>query len=306
MVALGFDDFDCGGVDGVGGDAWFDRVFCGGFGFEDSGVHFDDFVGDVVVDDAAGAVAVVVGGFDVGKEFDDDGLSCKQRALSSFVAVGSGWASGDDGAVGRGGVVFEEPDVDEAEHAFTGEGFVVEEELTCFVGGCIGDGFTGHFHAAFGDGLGVAEVVEFFGVFRTAIHDAEVWIAVDGDACFGDVVAVDRGEGAVDGDGFDSFLKETLSDGLGGFEFAVAGLPVFGFEVFWADDLVGAGGFFGAFDFDVSDHEEAVGLTFGWENDQGGGVAYSEADLVVEREVGHGGAGEDDGVVLFVISHGEP
>ena len=109
-------------------------------------------------------------------------------------------------------------------------------------------------------------------------------------------MAVDCGEGAVDGDGGDVFLGEALGDGLGGFEFAVAGLPVFGFEVFWADDLVGAGGFFGAFDFDVSDHEEAV---LAWENDEGGGVADGEADLVVEGEVGHGTACQDDGVVFI-------
>lgn len=163
----------------------------------------------------------------------------------------------------------------------------------------------GHLHAVFGDLLGVAEVVEFFGVLCAAVHDAQVWVAGDLDACFGDGVAVDCGEGAIDGDGGDVFLDETLGDGLGGFEFAVAGLPVFGFEIFWADDFVGAGGFFGAVHFDVSDHEEAVRLAFGWQNDECGGVAYCEADLVVEGEVGHGGAGEDDGVVLFLIGHGK-
>jgi len=77
LVAVGFDDFDCGGVYGVGGDACFGRVLGGGFGFYYGGVHFDDLIGDVAVDYAAGAVAVVVGGFDVGEEVDDDGLACK-------------------------------------------------------------------------------------------------------------------------------------------------------------------------------------------------------------------------------------
>jgi len=78
------------------------------------------------------------------------------------VAVGACFASGDDGAMGSGGAVFEEVDVDEFKHAFGGEGGAVVDELAGSVGGCVGDGFARHLHAAFGDFLGVAEMVEFF------------------------------------------------------------------------------------------------------------------------------------------------
>jgi len=115
-------------------------------------------------------------------------------------------------------------------------------------------------------------------------------------------VGVDGGEGAIGGDGGDIFLSEAFGDGLGGFELTVAGLPVLGFEVFWADDFVGSGGFFGAGHLDVSDHEEAVGA---WKDHESGGIADREADLVVEGEVGHGTARKNGGVVLVLIGHEE-
>lgn len=225
-VAIGFDDLDCLCVDRIGGDTRPGRFLSGGLCFKNSRVHLGDFVGDVAVDDAAGAVAVVVGRVDVGEEIDDDGLTCIERPVSTVVAIGTDRTAGDDRAVGGRSAVFEEPDIDHPEHAFGGEWGSVVHELAVRVGGRIGDGLARHAHAALGDCLGVAQVVEFLGVFGASVEDAEVRVAVDGDPCFGDVVGIDRGEGAIDGDAFDAFLDQALGDGLGRFEFAVAGLPV--------------------------------------------------------------------------------
>jgi len=96
LVAVGYDDFDCCGVDSIRGDTGFDCIFCGGFGCQDCCVHFGDFVGDIAVDDAAGAIAVVVGFIDVREEVDNDGLGGVEGAVTSVVAVGTGWATGDD------------------------------------------------------------------------------------------------------------------------------------------------------------------------------------------------------------------
>lgn len=72
----------------------------------------------------------------------------------------------------RGGAaVEEEVDVNELEHAFGSEGGAVVVEFAGVVCFCVCDGLTRHLHAAFGECLGVAEVLEFFGVFGAAVHD---------------------------------------------------------------------------------------------------------------------------------------
>jgi len=171
-ISVGLDDLDRLGVYCVGGDTCPRCPFCGGLCFKNGRVHFGDFVGDIAVDDAAGAVAVVVGCVDEWEEVDDDRLTSKQRTMSPVVAIGADRSTSNDRAVWGGAAVFEEPDIDHFEHAFGCERGAVEQELAARVSVRIGDGFACHPHASFSDRLGVAEVVEFFLVFGAAVEHA--------------------------------------------------------------------------------------------------------------------------------------
>ncbi len=95
-IAVGGDDFDGGFMDLFAGGAGFGGVLCCGLGFEYSGVHFGELVGDIAVADGAGAVAVVSGGADVGEEVDNDRLGGVEDACTAMVAVCADWAAGDD------------------------------------------------------------------------------------------------------------------------------------------------------------------------------------------------------------------
>ncbi len=95
-VAVVGDDFDGGFVDALAGDACASYALGGVFGLDNDSVHACDFIGDVAVDDGAGAIAVVHGVVDEREKVDDDRLCGFEFAGSSMVAVGADGAAGDD------------------------------------------------------------------------------------------------------------------------------------------------------------------------------------------------------------------
>ena len=274
------------------GCAGFECEASGGFSLANGRVHFESFVGRGTVDDGAGHVAIVAGGVVHGEDVNDGGESGFERAGAVVVAVGDVRCGGDDGAVRVRVVPLEEKGGDHGAEPLGSENgsFVMEDAFRVRSGVC--DGPTGVGHGFAGDFLGVAKVLDFFGIFDATIEDAKVGGVVDGDAGFLNEVYIKVGKRAVDRDGGLPGLTETLGRGLGEGGVPVAGEAAIGRKVGGAGDAIGADGFAGAVHLDIADK---VGRGAIGEVDRDRGVANKEAAAMEEGGVGGGVTGEDGG-----------
>jgi hypothetical protein len=79
-------------------------------------------------------------------------------------------------------------------HSLGGERLAFVEQDAVFPSVGVGDAFAGHAHSAFGDGLGFAEPLDFFGALGAAVGYAEIEIAGYVDAGLLDELGVYQGE----------------------------------------------------------------------------------------------------------------
>lgn len=143
--------------------------------------------------------------------------------------------------------------------------------------------------------MGVANPLNFLGVFLAAFDDAPFGIAVDANTGADHHFGEDHGERAIDGDFADVFTAQEFGDALSGSGFAIAGETTFGGEIFWASDGIDAGGLTSPVHFDIAEDEGGAEVGAGRDFDEGDGVSDEEANTTIEASVESRDAGHDTG-----------
>ncbi len=215
--------------------------------------------------------------------------------MAAFVGVAGLAAAGDDG-VGGMGAGAGEGHIDFGLEGFAGEDASAPPQGVVTGGFCGAKDVAGAGHAGFGGALGLEEELDFAGGLEGAARDEGSAAGGGADAEAGEVGGEAVGEVAGDFDGADAVLLEDGGDDFGEFAVFGAGGVAF-FEGGKREAFVGAGGSFGAVDFEVGEEEDGAAADL----EPGEGVWGGELGEVEEIGVGFGGGTGEASIHGFVV-----
>lgn len=279
------------GVNFGSGDSWTNRGASAGFRGADGGVHFNDLVGDVAMDDGPRAIAAIVS-FLAGRiDIDDDRFTSSEIAVPMVMAGCSLGASRND-EPGSAESALHEKHIDRGMNSFRREWRAIGDEDARRARLRPGDHLAGRGNSFFGDGLRAAEHFDLVLVFLTTFENAETEIADDVDPGFTKNMSKGEWKGPVCGDLSDARLVQAFGSGLSGRNFPIGGEASCRCEICRHGDAVRADCFEGTIQFDIAD-ETSGALIFNVEIDDW--ISDGELCHIKERAVLLRNAGADCG-----------